>query len=92
MSHRAAEITAQKYRAECDANKILSELREGNIPSGVNVNGNVYSYSCPISDSQSLEVSAQINAADEYYILKWQYTPSIEWKADDDIDVWDGAE
>ena len=92
MSAHAAEITAQKYCAESDANKILAQLRNGKIPSGVNVNGNIYSYSCSVSDSLSLEVCAVINSADEYSILKWQYTSSLEWEADDGINVWDPTE
>ena len=57
------------YRADCQAQEILSQLRAGERPDGVTAEGEgVFSYACPISDAQTLEVRVRL-AGESYEIL-----------------------
>lgn len=90
LSQSSAEGTAAYYKADSEANKILAMLRLGDVPPNVHADGNVYSYSCEISESQMLDVTVKINSQSDYTVLKWQRVSINEWKANDTIDVWDG--
>ena len=59
------------YAADTRAEEILFELREGKCPEGVNSDGNVYSYACPMGENRSLTVEVKLNGS-EYEILRWQ--------------------
>ncbi|MEI3141197.1 MAG: hypothetical protein V8S34_06355 [Lawsonibacter sp.] len=49
------------YQADCQAEEILSRLRAGERPEGVTEEGEgVFSYACPISDTQTLEVRVRL--------------------------------
>ncbi len=49
------------YQADCQAQEILSQLRAGERPDGVTAEGEgVFSYACPISDAQTLEVRVRL--------------------------------
>ena len=79
------------YRADCQAQEILSQLRDGERPDGVTAEGNsVFSYACPISDTQTLEVRVSL-AGEDYEILTWQAVFTADWQADEDLDLWDGS-
>ena len=79
------------YQADCQAQEILSRLRAGERPQGVTEEGeNVFSYACPISDAQTLEVRVRL-AGEGYEILCWQAEFTADWQADEDLDLWDGS-
>ena len=79
------------YRADCQAQEILSRLRAGERPEGVTEEGeNVFSYACPISDAQTLEVRVRLTG-ENYEILSWQAVFTADWQADEDLDLWDGS-
>ena len=79
------------YRADCQAQEILSQLRAGERPQGVTEEGeNVFSYACPISDAQTLEVRVRLTG-ENYEILAWQAVFTADWQADEDLDLWDGS-
>ena len=79
------------YRADCQAQEILSRLRAGERPQGVTEEGeNVFSYACPISDAQTLEVRVRLTG-ENYEILSWRAVFTADWQADDDLDLWDGS-
>lgn len=49
------------YRADCQAQEILSRLRAGERPEGVTEEGEgIFSYACPISDTQTLQVRVRL--------------------------------
>ena len=77
------------YQADCRAEEILSRLRSGEIPEGVTVENGIYTYACPISDTQVLAVQVTITKS-SYRILCWQTMSTVRWEADDRIPVWDG--
>lgn len=79
------------YQADCQAQEILSQLRAGERPQGVTEEGeNVFSYACPISDAQTLEVRVRL-AGERYEILAWRAVFTADWQADEDLDLWDGS-
>lgn len=79
------------YQADCQAQEILSRLRAGERPQSVTEEGeNVFSYACPISDAQTLEVRVRL-AGESYEILSWQAVFTADWQADEDLDLWDGS-
>lgn len=78
------------YAADCQAETILAQLRSGTVPEGVSVRGDVYSYTCPISDTQTLQVEVRVDES-AYTILRWQAVSTADWQAEEDLEVWDGA-
>ncbi len=73
--------------AECE--KMLSELRLGNIPEGIEKEGDVYSYSRKINEMQTLFVEVRVSGSD-YEILRWSVEAVGNWEPDTDLPVWDG--
>ena len=91
LTDKSVAAVTNYYQADTKAEEILAELRAGEKPEGVKKKGNVYSYTCPVDDSQQLSVEVKIKSG-KYHILKWQKEYIGEWKADTSIEVWGGAE
>ena len=83
LSDASAQTVSGYYAADCQAETILAQLRSGTVPEGVSVRGDVYSYTCPIS-----EVRVDESA---YTVLCWQAVSTADWQAEEDLEVWDGA-
>ena len=77
------------YEADCRAEEILSRLRSGEIPEGVSCENGVFTYDCPISQTQTLAVQVKIEGT-TYEILRWRAVSAAAWQADDRIPVWTG--
>ena len=78
------------YQADCQAEEILARLRGGEMPEGVTLENGIYTYTCPISDTQVLAVQVALTQ-DTYQILRWQARSTVSWQADDRIPVWNGT-
>ena len=89
LGDKAAAAVESYYEADCQAELILAQLRAGEMPEGVYRQGNVYSYSCAVSDSQSLAVQVRVNGA-EYEVLRWQVIATAQWQAEEALPVWQG--
>lgn len=88
------------YDAEEKANQILAKLRQGEVPEGVSVttpagadSAVIYEYSCPISETQQLCVTVQMEQegapdARGYTVLRWQAVSTLDWEADETLPVW----
>ena len=74
LSDASIKAVSNYYTADMEAERILSLLRQGEMPAGVTRQGNVYSYSCPISETQDLIVEV-ILENDTWDILSWQAVP-----------------
>ena len=90
LSQRTTTAIQQYYAAEHQAHEILSSLRAGQLPEGVTKEGDIYSYSCTMSKTRTLEIQVQVDGSD-YKILRWQAVPSSSWEANDRLPVWDGT-
>lgn len=77
------------YRADSQAEEILASLRKGESCEGVSQNGDVYTYTCQISDTQVLAVAVEIDG-NNYKILYWQAVSTVDWEAEEALPVWDG--
>lgn len=77
------------YQADSQAEEILARLRNGEMPQGVTREGNQYTYSCPISDTQTLAVCVEVEGQG-YQILRWQAISTENWEAEDRLPVWNG--
>ena len=89
LSSAAAQAVYDYYQADCQAEAILAQLRQGRQPPGVARQGDVFAYSCPISDTQTLLVEVRLDG-DTYTILRWQAVSTAPWQPDDSLNLWDG--
>lgn len=89
LSAASAAAIEGYYQADTEAEEILARLREGDIPSGVTVNGDVYTYVCPVSDTQELQVAVRLRD-EQYDVLRWQTCSTADWDPDDSLELWDG--
>lgn len=89
LSESANQAIEGYYKADWQAEEILAQLREGNCPPNVKEQDGIYSYACPISDTQVLAVGVAVDGA-EYTVLRWQAVSTTDWQIDDSLPVWDG--
>lgn len=89
LSDASAEAIAAYYAADCQAETILSRLRSGEAVDGVEIDGNLYCYSCPVTETRALFVTVELTDTG-YTIYQWQMLPTIQWESDDSLVVWDG--
>lgn len=91
---RLAESTRRAaigyYSADCRAESILARLRAGEHPENVEIDGDIYTYACKITETQVLAVCVEVKGT-EYKILRWQAVSVAEWNAEDKLPVWDGG-
>ena len=85
----AADAVSAYYAADCEAEAILAELRQGKMPEGVTKDGDMYAYECAVSDVQKLVVEVQIEK-DESHVLRWQTVTTTVWQEEDRLQLWDG--
>ena len=90
LADASAQAVSDYYAADLAAQEILARLRAGELPEGVERDGETYSYVCPISDTQELQVEAWVRGT-AYRILRWQAASSGVWEGDDSLDLWDGV-
>lgn len=60
LAEASAKAVTYYYAADFEAEQTLAKLRQGVIPENVQVKDNVYSYTCPISDTQVLFVEVML--------------------------------
>ena len=89
LSMVSAEMVAGYYNADAQAEELLARLRSGEMPAGVKEETGVYTYSCAVSETLSLEVEVILEGAD-YSISRWQMVSAAEWSSDDSLQVWSG--
>lgn len=89
LAQSSRQAITDYYQADSQAEEILAKLRSGEVPQGVTREGNQYTYSCPISDTQTLVVRVEV-AGENYQILRWQAISTENWEAEDKLPVWDG--
>lgn len=89
LADASAQSVADYYAADCRAQQILAQLRQGETPQGVEQEGSIFRYTTPISETQLLSVAVRLTGRD-YEILEWQAGSASQWQADDSLDVWDG--
>ncbi len=91
MSNASAKTVSDYYAADCEAEKILAEIRNGNIPDGVTFDGYVYTYDCPISETQTLHSEVLYDGGNFTVLNRCAYASGSR-DVDTNIHLWDGAE
>ena len=81
LSRQHKDTILGYYQAELEADMLIARLRTGE-------NG-VYSFRCPVSGTQVLEVQVRITG-ENYEILRWQTVSATAWQTDEKLPVWDG--
>lgn len=76
LGEASAEAVMEYYAADYEAERILAQLRSGILPEGVVVEGDVYGYSCPVSETQRLQISVQ-KVGEDWKVLRWMVV--TEW-------------
>ena len=90
LANASLEAVSEYYAADSEALRILALLRSGESPEGVSSKDGVYSYTCPISETQVLEVEVRLLEKD-YEILRWQAVPDNQDGEESGFDLWDGS-
>ena len=90
MSKVSAQAVSNYYAADCAAQTILARLRLGDIPDEVHVKDNIYTYECPISETQILCVEVRLENS-EFTVLRWEAVASGDWDVDESLHAWDGS-
>ena len=88
LSSITTKSALEYAEAEFEANTILARMREGDIPSEVTKNGDVYEFSCEINDRQRLFVKTELGENGSFKIIRWQSVRTSDWKHDEGLDVW----
>lgn len=91
LADASAQAVLDYYAADREAQEILARLRSGELPEGVSAMGETYSYACPITDSQDLEVEVELHLDGSYTILRWQAAASGGFDLDGGMMIWDGT-
>lgn len=89
LSDASTNAVLAYYKADCEAERLFSLLRSGALPDGVIVCDDIYYYTCPISDTQSLEVELS-RCGSDWTVLRWQAVSTAQWEVDDSMEIWDG--
>lgn len=89
LTEMTVSAIADYYASDCEAERILSELRQSQLKEGTAAEEGVHTYTCRISGKKLLQVTVFLSDVD-YEILQWQGMPDGAWEPDDRIQVWDG--
>jgi uncharacterized protein YpmB len=90
VADAAALGVRQYYAADLQAQEIYARLRAGETVSGVNVEGNRFSYICPVSAHQVLAVELEENDG-TFTVLRWRVLAGAEIE-NGTLPVWDGSD
>lgn len=71
LAERSHEAVRAYYAADSQAETIFAQLRGGEIPSNVVKNGEIYTYDCPISDTQYIHVVLSF-ADGRWNVIEWR--------------------
>ena len=88
LNQASVEAVSVYYTADTQAEEIFARVRQGELPEEVTEKNGIYTYSCPISENQTLQVELQKTAAG-WKVLRWQAVVTAEWE-EDTLNLWDG--
>lgn len=89
LSDSGAKTTSAYYHADCQAEEIFAVLRSGQSHPQVHKDGNLYSYSVPITPRQTLQV--QLLHDEDWQVLCWQSVAEAIPLQTQSLSLWDGG-
>ena len=78
LSEASACAVADYYAADCRAEEIVAQIREGNVPADVEYDGETFRFSCPVSETRKLVVMGRVEES-RCEILCWQTVSVADW-------------
>ena len=92
LAQASAESVTAYYQADCRAEEVFALLRQGEVPHGVTLDHDICSYTCPISETQELQVEVTYTDTG-WQVLRWQAVSTAPWPEEDRrLDLWDGRQ
>ncbi len=88
LSHASAQAVCAYYEADCQAEAIFARLRSGQLSPEVQVEGEIYSYCCPMTENQQLLVTLHFDG-ESWEVLRWQAVAQMD-QITETMPVWDG--
>ena len=89
LSQTMADSVSAYYEADCMAEEIYARLRAGEMPAEVTRVEDTYTYACPVSDTNELQVELYKDG-DQWNVIRWKTVSVVEWESDDSLNLWDG--
>lgn len=83
------QAVAEFYAADRQAQNIFARLKLGEMVEGVEADGDIYRYSCTVSENQTLEVEVK-KTPEGWEILRWQAVSDPEYEEEETLPVWEG--
>lgn len=71
LSNTSIQAVINYYNADFQAETIFAQLRQEKLPEQVSVQGNLYTFTCSISDTQNLLVELR-KEKESWSIVRWQ--------------------
>ena len=91
LADASLKAVEEYYAADSEALRILALLCAGESPEGVVYDNGIYSYTCPISEMQVLEVEVSL-VEKGYDVIRWQAVPDGQDSGENGLDLWDGGD
>ena len=89
LSESSTRATQAYYAADEQEERMFAKIRAGEPVDGVERDGAVYSYRCPIDERQSLYVEIEQNG-DTFTVLRWQAAIDESMIEETEHELWDG--
>lgn len=90
LAEHSLEAVSAYYEADNRAEAVFAALRAGELPPEVAQAGNVYSFSCEISENQQLMVELKEQMG-TWSVVRWQAVPGSTETDTEALPVWDGS-
>lgn len=87
LSRQNAESVAEFYAADTLAEEVYASIRRGDVPKGVTVEGDTYTYIVSVSETRVLQVELR-RTGEDFTVIRWQTMAKKAWQADDTLIVW----
>ena len=84
-----ADSVEAYYEADCMAEELYARLRLGELPAEVMQEGDTYTYVCPVSETNELQV-VLYKTGEQWEVIRWNVVSTAAWESDVSLDLWDG--
>ena len=89
LSQKMVDSVEAYYEADCMAEELYARLRLGELPAEVMQEGDTYTYVCPVSETNELQV-VLYKTGEQWEVIRWNVVSTAAWESDDSLDLWDG--
>lgn len=89
LSQKMVDSVEAYYEADCMAEELYARLRLGELPAEVMQEGDTYTYVCPVSETNELQV-VLYKTGEQWEVTRWNVVSTAAWESDVSLDLWDG--